>query len=139
MSYEEKRMWIYAGVVTVTYAAYLVVMLGRAQYTPLAEASYAGPMLLAIGGAVVASVLLTIVVGIVSPSEAGKADERDRDIHRFGEYAGGAVLGFGMLLPFGLALAEVPHFWIANAMYLVFVVSALVGTTLKLFAYRRGF
>ena len=43
-----------------------------------------------------------------------------------------------MVVPFVLTLAEFEYFWIANAMYLVFVLSALVGAAVKLIAYRRG-
>ena len=63
----------------------------------------------------------------------------DRDVGRFGEYFAGTILGIGMVVPFVLTLAEFEYFWIANAMYLVFVLSALVGATVKLIAYRRGF
>jgi hypothetical protein len=35
-------------------------------------------------------------------------------------------------------MAEADHFWIANAIYAAFVLSALVSTPLKLVAYRRG-
>jgi len=34
---------------------------------------------------------------------------------------------------------EADHFWIANAIYLVFVAQAMVGAVIKLIAYRRGF
>jgi hypothetical protein len=70
--------------------------------------------------------------------EAGKSDQRDREINRLGEYVGGSVLATGMLVPFVLALAEYPHFWIANAMYLAFVVGAICRAAVKLVAYRRG-
>ena len=63
---------------------------------------------------------------------------RDRDIGRFGEYVAGTLLGIGMVVPFILAITEADHFWIANAMYLVFVLQAIVGAVIKLFAYRRG-
>ena len=63
---------------------------------------------------------------------------RDRDIDRFGEYVGGTLLGIGMVVPFVLAITEADYFWIANAMYLVFALSAIVGAAIKLFAYRRG-
>jgi hypothetical protein len=43
-----------------------------------------------------------------------------------------------MLVPFVLTLTEADHFWIANAIYVAFVLSAFVGTTVKLVAYRRG-
>ena len=52
---------------------------------------------------------------------------RDRDIGRFGEYFAGTVLGVGMVVPFVLTLAEFDYFWIANAMYLAFVLSASSG------------
>ena len=67
-----------------------------------------------------------------------RKDVRDREIGRFGEYVGGIFLGVGMLVPFGLTLAEVEYFWIGNAIYLTFAFSALVGTVVKLVAYRRG-
>jgi len=51
----------------------------------------------------------------------------------------GTVLGVGMVVPFVLTLAEFDHFWIANAMYLAFGLSAAVGAVVKLVAYRRGF
>ena len=51
----------------------------------------------------------------------------------------GAVLGIGMVVPFVLTLAEFEYFWIANAMYLVYVLQAIVGAIIKLVAYRRGF
>ena len=71
--------------------------------------------------------------------DSHEPDVRDRDIGRFGEYFGGTVLGVGMVVPFVLTLAEFDYFWIANAMYLAFVLSALVGAVVKLVAYRRGF
>ena len=44
----------------------------------------------------------------------------------------------GMIVPFVLAVAEVDYFWIANAIYLAFALATLVGTSVKLVAYRRG-
>ena len=80
-----------------------------------------------------------IAAHVAEPSDSHEPDERDRDIGRFGEYFAGTVLGIGMVVPFALTLAEFDYFWIANAMYLAFVVSALVGAVMKLVAYRRGF
>ena len=61
------------------------------------------------------------------------------DIGRLGEYFSGTVLGVAMVVPFVLTLAEFDHFWIGNAIYAAFVLSALVGTAVKLVAYRGGF
>lgn len=139
MSYEEKGQWVYLAATTVAYGAYLVLLLSRAGTTPLAEIDYRPILLWTVGAAVVGSIIGRIAIEIVRPSESQREDVRDREIGRRGEYVSGLILGIGMVGPFILALLEADHFWIANAMYLVFVVQAIVGTVIKLVAYRRGF
>jgi hypothetical protein len=139
MSFEERGTWIYAVIALVLPVIYFATILGQLPTTAVTEIDYQRPLLTAIGAAIVLAILGTIVSAMVSPKEAGKSDQRDKDINRLGEYVGGTVLAVGMIVPFGLAMAEVAHFWIANAIYLVFVLGALVGTTVKLVAYRRGF
>ena len=138
MSYEEKGAWVYLVTTTGTYAAYVIIILGRANGVPLAEVPYVATILWSIGIAIGASIVGRILLEIAKPSDSYKGDVRDKEVHRFGEYIGGVVLAIGMVIPFGLTLAEAKHFWIANAIYAVFVLSALVGTTIKLVAYRRG-
>ena len=138
MSFEEKGNWVFLAVNVVTYVAYLSVILGRAQDVPVTDVPYISTMLWTIGIAIALSVVGNIVVAISKPSEADKSDVRDKDINRFGEYVGGVVLAVGMLAPFGLALAESDYFWIANAMYLAFVLSAFTSSVVKVVAYRRG-
>lgn len=139
MSFEERGTWIYAVIALVLPVIYFATILGQLPATAVTEIDYQRPLLTAIGAAIVLAIVGTIVAGVASPKEAGKSDQRDKDINRLGEYVGGTVLAAGMIVPFGLAMAEVAHFWIANAIYLVFVLGALVGTTVKLVAYRRGF
>ncbi|MGH2380675.1 MAG: hypothetical protein ACRDG7_05585 [Candidatus Limnocylindria bacterium] len=139
MSYEEKGQWVYLAATTIAYGAYLVLMLGRAGTTPLPEIDYQPILLWTIGAAIAGSIIGRVVIEIARPSESHREDVRDRDIGRFGEYVAGMVLGVGMVWPFILALVGADHFWIANAMYLVFVVQAVVGAVIKLVAYRRGF
>ena len=134
MSFEEKGNWVYLVVSVVTYVAYLSVILGRAQDVPLTDVPYVSTMLWTIGIAIVLSIAGNIVVAISKPSEADKSDVRDKDINRFG----GVVLAVGMLAPFVLALTESDYFWIANAMYLAFVLSAFTSSVVKVVAYRRG-
>jgi hypothetical protein len=38
-----------------------------------------------------------------------------------------------------LAMTEADHFWIANVIYLTFMLSALLGSVAKIVAYPRGF
>ena len=140
MSYEEKGQWVYLVANVLTFGVYVWIIAGRAGApTPLTEVDYVPTLLTVIGVAVALSVVGRILLEIVSRSESHRADVRDRDIGRRGEYVGGILLGVAMLVPFGLALAEADHFWIANAIYLGFALSAFVGTAVKLAAYRRGF
>ena len=138
MANEEKNAWIYAALALVIPVIYFGNILPQLANTAATEIAYQQPLLVAIGTAIVLAILLAIVLGIFSPKDAGKKDQRDKDINRLGEYVAGIVLGVGFIVPFGLALIEADHFWIANAIYLVFVLSAFCGTTVKLVAYRRG-
>lgn len=128
------------GVVAVcAYAAYLVIVLGRADGVPLTEVPYVSTLLWSVGAAIAASIVLHVAVAIASPEDAGKKDQRDREIYRFGEYAGQSFVVVGGVAALGMSLAELDHFWIANTIYLAFVLSAVLGSTAKIFAYRKGF
>jgi len=139
MGFEERNTWIFAGVTAGSFAAYLGVVLARARGVPLAEVAYVGPMLWSIGGTIVASIVARIAVGIAWPEDCDKEDERDRQIHRFGEYVGQSFGGITCAAVLVLAMVRVDHFWIANAVYLGCTLSGVLGSATKLIAYRRGF
>ena len=143
MSVEEKHWWTYAAIALVVPAIYFAIVLPQVAGTQVDEIEFQVPLLVAGGAGAVLGVIATIVLRIssdvTSPRGVALKDQRDRDIHRLGEYVGGIVLAVAMALPFGLALLEVDHFWIANGMYLAFVLSALAGSVAKLVIYRRGF
>lgn len=139
MSYEEKGTWVYLVVSALTYLGYVGVVLSRAGGGAIADVEYVAPLLWSIGISIGLAIVARIAVEVARPSESHRADVRDRDIDRFGEHVAGRVLGIGMVLPFGLALAQSPHFWIANAIYAVFTSWAVFGAAVKLVAYRRGF
>ncbi len=139
MSFEEKGTWLYLVIIVVLPIAYFATIVGQVMSVPVAEIDYQGPLLAAIVAAIGLAIVGMIVIAIASPAEADKSDQRDKDINRLGEYVGGIVLGFGMIVPFGLAMAEAPYFWIANVMYVVFVIAGICGATAKLVLYRRGF
>jgi hypothetical protein len=139
MAFEEKRAWIMLAAAIGGYAAYLIVVLGRAGEGPVAEMSYAPVMLWTIGAAIAGSILLNIAVAIGSPKDANKKDDRDREINRLGEYIGQSFVVIGGVAALGMAMAELDHFWIANVIYLTFALSAVLGSVAKIFAYRRGF
>ncbi len=79
------------------------------------------------------------MIGISSPRNHDKKDQRDRQIYRFGEYIGQSFVMIGAVTALLLAMLEADYFWIANAIYLAFVLSAVLSTVAKIVAYRRGF
>ncbi|MEU9890794.1 hypothetical protein [Sphaerisporangium sp. NPDC051011] len=139
MASEEKSAWIMGLVAIAAYAVYLVIVLGRAGHTPLAEVPYMAPMLWSIGGAILANIVLRIAAAAASPRDAGKKDQRDREIYRFGEYIGQSFIAVGALGALLMAMADWDRFWIANVIYLAFVLSAILGSVAKIAAYRWGF
>jgi cell division protein FtsW (lipid II flippase) len=92
-----------------------------------------------IGAAIAASIVLLIVVAMASPKDADKKDQRDREINRFGEHIGQSFVVIGGVAALVMSMAELDHFWIANAIYLAFALSGILGSVAKIVAYRRGF
>ena len=138
MSYAEKGSWVYLMVAVATFGAYVSIILGRAGGTPVTDVPYVALLLWMIGVSTVLSTVLRTVFEAADPSETRKSDERDRSINRLGEYVGGLILAGGMVGLLVLAVTEADHFWIANAIYVTFVVQAVTSSTVKLVAYRRG-
>lgn len=138
MSYEEKGTWVYLVVSVSVFAGYVAVLLGRVDGAPVTDVEFAPLLVWAIGTVIAATVVVRILVEIARPSENYRVDPRDKEINRLGDYVSGGVLSVGMLVPLALTLRESDHFWIANSMYGAFFVSAVVGSVVKLVAYRRG-
>jgi hypothetical protein len=139
MSYEERNVWVSLVVSVLAYAVYVAVVLARARDTPLTEVAYAGPLLWSIGGAIVAAIIGSIAVSLANRRDGHLTDQRDKEISRLGERTGQSFVVIGALAAMVLALLEADWFWIANVVYLCFVLSAILGGVTKLAAYRRDF
>lgn len=150
MPFEEKFTWVSTVVSTGVAAVYFAIVLGQVRTVPVAEIAYQRPLLIAIGALIALTILGTIVVAIGtavsakitgsgSVDDVDRKDERDADINRRGELIGYYVSSGGALGVLALAMLRYDPFWIANALYLSFVVGALVASVAKLVAYRRGF
>lgn len=140
MSYEEKGTWIYGIIAVAGYSVYLALVLPIVlSGVPIEDVPYQVPMIATIGGAIVVGILGGILIGISSPKEAGKADQRDREINRFGDGIGMSFVVAGALGALVLSMLQLHWFWIANVVYLGFVLSAILSVIAKLVAYRRGF
>lgn len=154
MSREERSAWVLLGTSIVGYVVYAAIVLSGVVGSPLVEAAYVIPMLAVIGGAIVAGIVVNILASIVAgiaagirhPDRAEEAareaveprDERDRAIGRYAEYGGQAFLVAGALGALVLAFLEADHFWIANALFLAFTLSSVLGSLLRIRAYRWG-
>jgi ABC-type molybdate transport system permease subunit len=138
MTLEQRRAWIRLVVAVVGYGVYLVVVLGRADGRPLAEVAYAAPLLWTVGAAIVAAIVAEIGFGIVNPRASLLKDDRDREIGRLGDQAGQPFVVIGAVAAMLMAMADWTPFWIANVIYLGFVLSAVVGGVAKVVVYRGG-
>ncbi|MBT2531061.1 hypothetical protein J7E83_02760 [Arthrobacter sp. ISL-48] len=139
MSFEEKTAWIMGVLAIGSYGGYVVIVLSLAGTMPVAEVPYVAPMLWTVGASIAASIALQALIGIFTPREAGRKDQRDKEIYRFGEYIGQSFVVIGGVAALLMAMAELDYFWIANVIYLTFVLSAILGSVAKIVAYRRGF
>ncbi|HEX6342950.1 hypothetical protein [Umezawaea sp.] len=139
MAFEEKRAWMMGAVTVIAYAVYVAVVLGRWEGGPLVDVPYVGPVLWTIGGAIATTVVLHTAIATLSPEDADVKDQRDREITRFGEHSGRSLVVVGGTAAFVLALLDVDQFWIANALYLAFALSAVAESVAKVAAYRGGF
>ena len=138
MSFEEKGTWTYAVIAVSLAVIYFAIVLGQLPRTAAGDIAFQVPLLATIGATVVLTIVAHILVAIAAPGDAGKRDQRDKDINRYGEYVGGLVLGVATVVPLILALAEAEHFWIANTIYLAFLLGTTSASIAKIVAYRRG-
>lgn len=138
MSFDEKNAWAFGVITLVVYGGYVAWVLGQAQEVPLVDVDYAWPMIWSIAAGVVLCLIAMAVIAALRPSEAGVRDERDREINRRGEQTGQSLVVIGGLAVMVLAMIEAPYFWIANAMYLAFILSAILTTATKVAGYRWG-
>ena len=87
---------------------------------------------------VVASIAGRVLVETARPSDGRRSDVRDKEISRFGEHASRWFVVAGAGAALGMAMARWDYFWIANVLYLGFVLWAIAGSVLKLIVYWRG-
>jgi hypothetical protein len=139
MTHQEKRAWIMLVVSAVAYAVYAAVILNRADGHELAATPYAAALLWTAGAGVVASMVIEMALGMVNPRASRLKDARDREIGRVGDYTGQSFVIIGATAAMLMAMAGWDRFWIANVIYLCFVLSAILGSVTKIIAYRTSF
>ena len=142
MVFAERNVWATLIATAVIIPGYIVVILQQAGSGPLPSVDWFPTMLWAIGISIAVTIVISITWGIFAglrnPENASASDIRDRDIDRMGsriEHALLVVAGIGVIV---LSAVGADVFWIANAMFLGFAISTLVGCIARLVAYRRG-
>lgn len=142
MVYEERNAWAGLVLTVVAMTVYVVVVLQQAGSGPVTDVVWWPIMLWTIGGGILATIVVSIVWGILAGMRdregVGKSDVRDRDIARMGSRVGQSFLvlaGLGVIV---LCALEADWFWIAHAMFFGFALSAFVGGVASVIAYRRG-
>jgi MFS family permease len=150
MPFEEKLTWVYAVVTVLVAVVYFAIVGGRLQDSSAADISYEWPMIVAIVASVVLNIAGSIAMGIGTgisaefrgrraEDEIERKDERDKTISRRGDLMGYYVASAGMVGVLALTMLQYDYFWIANTLYVSFVVATLVSSVVKLVAYHRGF
>lgn len=139
ISYEHKGVWVSLLAAIATTVGYIFIMLRDWSGVPIDQIDYAATLLWAIGISIGLTIVVSILVEIVTPSERQSGDVRDRAIAVRGGYVAGLVTMIGMVAPMLMAIFDLPTFWIANTMYAVFVTGAIIGGCVQLASYRRGF
>ena len=142
MAYQERNIWSSLIVSGIGMVIYTIIVLQQAAGGPVTDVDWVPIMLWTIGGSILATIVVSIVWGILvgmrDPDGVGSSDERDRDISRMGERVGQAFLviaGLGVIIECAF---ELDWFWIANTMFYGFAVSSIVGGIASVIAYRRG-
>jgi len=154
MTFEEKTTWVAALVMAGVSAVYFWVVFGQLGEVPAAEIAYQPPLVIAVVATIVLTIIGSIVTaiaaavgaaisseitGVGSADDIGRTDERDKSINRRGELVGYYVSSVGVVVVLGLTMLEYDYFWIANVLYGSMLLGSLVGSAVKIAAYRRGF
>lgn len=142
MVYQERNVWSSLIVSVVAMIAYAAVVLTEAAGGALTDVEWVPIMLWTIGGSIAASIVVSIVWGILAgmrdPDGVGASDQRDRDIAHMNTRVGQAFLVLAGLGVIALCILESDWFWIASTMFYGFGLSSIVGGIASVTAYRRG-
>ncbi len=138
MAKEEKTAWVMLLVAIGGYVTYLVLLFNREGTGSLTKTPYRDLLLWIILGSILANIVLTILVSIIGYKDGHKKDLRDREIYGYSEYIGHAFIVMGGLAALFMALYKVDYFWIANVLFLGFVLSGVLSSIAKIAMYRTG-
>ena len=141
MSFKERSALLMAGSLVLVYGAYFCVVVRWLQVAPASEVAYQPLLIVATIPLVILAVVGHAVLALFSWGELREAavdDERDRLITIRSERIGGLVLSLGIAGGLVLAMFSVEHFFIANALLLIWVLAEIAEASTRVVLYRRG-
>lgn len=139
MAFTERITAIGLVISLIAFVTYWTVVIWRAvtDDLPFTEVAWQDPMLwtLLIGGG-----LYAIVYGVMWARHRREriTDERDDEIQRYAETAGGSLTGLGVLAALIMLALEVDTFWVANVLFTVAFLGSLASAGVTLAGYREG-
>ena len=150
MPFEEKATWVSTVIGLLVPVVYFATVLPQLADAPAADIEYQKPLIIAVVASIILIILGTIAMAIAtavgaeitgtgSVDDIERKDERDVSIRRRGDVVGYYVASIGAVGALVLTMLEYDYFWIANTLYLSFVVAGFAAGIVKLRAYRRGF
>ncbi len=149
MSNEEKRSIISIISVSVVYIIYCIFVFGRftsGSFDPVEDLSTWGLIILGFIPVqiiinIVISILYSIVHAVVTREEddSEMVDERDKVIRLKANSAAYMVVGVGFMLSVITVAMGFPVFIMLNIVYLAFNLAEIIGSSIQLRFYRRGF
>jgi hypothetical protein len=138
MGYKERGTWIELLVAIGVFIWYVTRILGNLDGTAIADVAFRGPMIRATVISIVVTIVAHILYAIFTGATDTKEDQRDRQISRFGDWVGMWPLVVGAGAGLTLVMFEQDDFWIANSLYVGFVLSSITSSIARLVSYRRG-
>jgi hypothetical protein len=139
MTFQEKSLWAYGFASLVIPAVYLTWLARKlADTADVADISYVCALVWAIGAGIVVNMVGNTLVRGSNLSKADKSDRRDREIRVRGDAVNFIVFSILVVVPFILAMRDAETFWIANSIYVAYVLTAVIGVVIKAVLYRKG-
>jgi hypothetical protein len=139
MAFHEKSSWVVLVVAVPVLLVYALLIVPQLIAAPVTEIDWVPPMVFAIIGFVIATVLGNIVAAFTNPAEAEQHDLRDQQINQYGVRVGSWLIVAGACVALVLAMVEAPYFWIANALFIGGMAASLTSAVAKIAAYRGTF
>jgi uncharacterized ion transporter superfamily protein YfcC len=135
MSRDEAENWIFALVSLVSTITYLAILIPRSIGTAVTDVAFVAPLAwtAAIGAAV--GFGAAAVLRAAWPKQGRVRDERDKEIVLIGQYVGSGMVTIGAMAALVLSCLEVDRYWVANSLFVGFLLGGLFTALTKVGAY----